>query len=618
MSPSWNKNKAITTLMLRNIPNKYSQVELLEDVIKAGFRPGIQLDFFYLPIDAETGLNKGYCFLNFITTEDALEFQKVFHQKPMRRYYTNKITEVSHGNFQGLRGLWFYYRRQVKSAHDEDVPLFWPLTKFADDMAIYTVGEDGVPMLKEEPRHSISSSTMNSSDGFPVSRPSKQFSQKTNSNYAGSLYGCENLSDSPTHIPEILTIPISRSQTESVSNFSLMSDFDIESPNYPNSPKKLSSFYDSTDLSRAYWNSERNEIDIDSAASPLWGFEDEKSPNLNMNDFCLTQYTFSRKRSMATPSLQTPSPWNGSLRGLESPTTAQQPVGISQAPNPFLICRPTAVSTAVLSDGPELQPVKLNQSIGTSCYNNNNSNTPEIETEINVSSIPDNTTEYKSTYMLQNIRNIITQTVMISHLKKAGFVGGEHFDFLYIPVESGTGKNMCYAFINFTSKEAVDHFLSLEGETLPPFFQMKVKKVCESVKEATLQGIETNMAHYAKYIVQNSMKKRRPMFWKDGQKITKLTDLRKNEKENTNTPPKQTSNDSFFSSEESTMVGNSAPSSVDNFVGDENVLPPRSSRYQFNTTGWGQQDVDSESLKSPKYHLDNFLPIRVEIPSLRV
>jgi hypothetical protein len=46
MSPSWNKNKAITTLMLRNIPNKYSQVELLEDVIKGGFRPGIQLDFF--------------------------------------------------------------------------------------------------------------------------------------------------------------------------------------------------------------------------------------------------------------------------------------------------------------------------------------------------------------------------------------------------------------------------------------------------------------------------------------------------------------------------------------------------------------------------------------------
>jgi hypothetical protein len=528
-----------------------------------------------------------------------MEFQQAFHQKPMRRYYTNKITEVSYGNFQGLRGLWFYYRRQVKSAHDEDVPLFWPLTKFADDMPLYTVGEDGVPKLIEPARNSITSSHLAPQDEHPFGRLSLQYSQSIRA-------GAESVSSHHTPNGDVLTIPISRSQTETVSTFSLMSDLDLEQSNFVGSPKKLNSLYDNTDLSRSFWNSERG--DIDSSASPIWGLntEDEKSPNLNMNDFCLTQYTFSRKRSMNTPSLQTPSHWNGSLRGLESPTTAQA-AGISQTPNPFLICRPTAVPTAILNGQTELTPVKLNQSIGSSAPSC--SDTKSNATFKSTRST--RTCEYKSTYMLQNIRNIITQTVMISHLKKAGFVGGEHFDFLYIPVESGTGKNMCYAFINFMSKAAVDHFLSLEGESLPPFFQMKVKKVSESVKEATLQGIETNMAHYAKYIVQNSMKKRRPMFWKDGQKITKLVDLKK-EKENVQ---KEISSD--FSYHHDSAEERSNPS----VSGSQSGIRKRISdelRRSLNASAWGQTESDAENMKSANYHLDNFLPIRVEIPSLRV
>ena len=52
-----------TTVMLRNVPNKYSQ-EMMLACIDQSHR-GLY-DFFYLRIDFATKSNFGYCFINFI------------------------------------------------------------------------------------------------------------------------------------------------------------------------------------------------------------------------------------------------------------------------------------------------------------------------------------------------------------------------------------------------------------------------------------------------------------------------------------------------------------------------------------------------------------------------
>jgi hypothetical protein len=53
-----------TTLMVKNIPNKYTQKMLLA-TIDEQFKG--QYDFFYLPIDFKNKCNVGYAFLNMVS-----------------------------------------------------------------------------------------------------------------------------------------------------------------------------------------------------------------------------------------------------------------------------------------------------------------------------------------------------------------------------------------------------------------------------------------------------------------------------------------------------------------------------------------------------------------------
>jgi len=60
-----------TTLMIKNIPNKYDQDSLLE-AINVNF-VGLY-DFFYLPMDFKNKCNVGYAFINFINPKSYVGF----------------------------------------------------------------------------------------------------------------------------------------------------------------------------------------------------------------------------------------------------------------------------------------------------------------------------------------------------------------------------------------------------------------------------------------------------------------------------------------------------------------------------------------------------------------
>lgn len=82
-----------TTVMLRNIPNRYTQSMLLEVLIEQGFR-GLY-DFVYLPMDFRNGVNLGYAFVNLMTHEDALHFMYVFQGFSKWFVDSVKVCEVS-------------------------------------------------------------------------------------------------------------------------------------------------------------------------------------------------------------------------------------------------------------------------------------------------------------------------------------------------------------------------------------------------------------------------------------------------------------------------------------------------------------------------------------------
>lgn len=92
-----------TTAMLRNIPNKYTQVGLIERLNENGFCG--QLDFIYLPIDFKNKCNVGYAFVNFRTAEACERFAIAYHHSNSRDmlpgYNSKKVCEVSAARFQG-------------------------------------------------------------------------------------------------------------------------------------------------------------------------------------------------------------------------------------------------------------------------------------------------------------------------------------------------------------------------------------------------------------------------------------------------------------------------------------------------------------------------------------
>ncbi|XP_038987996.1 protein terminal ear1-like [Phoenix dactylifera] len=121
-----------TTVMIRNIPNKYSQKLLLnmldnhcihcnEKIGEEGEEdePYSAYDFVYLPIDFNNKCNVGYGFVNLTSPEAAYRLYKAFHKQPWEVFNSRKICQVTYARLQGLEALKEHFKNS-KFACDND------------------------------------------------------------------------------------------------------------------------------------------------------------------------------------------------------------------------------------------------------------------------------------------------------------------------------------------------------------------------------------------------------------------------------------------------------------------------------------------------------------------
>jgi len=91
------REENLTTLMLRNIPNRFTVSELAGVLDSMGFEG--TYDLCLLPIDPHSGHGKGYCFVNFTEAAAAAAFCQVGHMHMFER--GGKYLTVSAARLQG-------------------------------------------------------------------------------------------------------------------------------------------------------------------------------------------------------------------------------------------------------------------------------------------------------------------------------------------------------------------------------------------------------------------------------------------------------------------------------------------------------------------------------------
>jgi len=113
--------RSVYTVMMRNLPNRFSQLMLLLELSSAAFHE--TFDFLYLPIDPNTWLNKGYAFINFSDPAHAWCFKQCYDGKQMGQ----KSVLVSPADLQGFEANYsHYFRLRCSRGHPACRPLFLP------------------------------------------------------------------------------------------------------------------------------------------------------------------------------------------------------------------------------------------------------------------------------------------------------------------------------------------------------------------------------------------------------------------------------------------------------------------------------------------------------------
>ncbi|KAM0869572.1 hypothetical protein ACQ4PT_040598 [Festuca glaucescens] len=105
-----------TTLMIKNIPNKYN-CKLLLAVIDEDHRG--TYDFVYLPIDFKNKCNVGYAFINMTDPQHIIPFYKTFNGKRWEKFNSEKVASLAYGRIQGRSDLISHFRNSSLMTEDK-------------------------------------------------------------------------------------------------------------------------------------------------------------------------------------------------------------------------------------------------------------------------------------------------------------------------------------------------------------------------------------------------------------------------------------------------------------------------------------------------------------------
>lgn len=107
IAPSLIHQNSKLTVMLKNIPNKYTSAMLINLLNEDHYGC---YDFLYLRMDFLNECNVGYAFINFVNTDYLCTFYYKVHGRGWTKYSSNKIAEVTYASIQGIEALYRKFR----------------------------------------------------------------------------------------------------------------------------------------------------------------------------------------------------------------------------------------------------------------------------------------------------------------------------------------------------------------------------------------------------------------------------------------------------------------------------------------------------------------------------
>ncbi|KAL0906222.1 hypothetical protein M5K25_024697 [Dendrobium thyrsiflorum] len=131
-----------TTLMIKNIPNKYTSKMLLATIDEN--HKGTY-DFLYLPIDFKNKCNVGYAFINMLSPSHILPFYQTFNGKKWEKFNSEKVASLAYARIQGKVALVSHF--QNSSLMNED--------KRCRPILFHSEGSDAGSEVHQEPVTSV-------------------------------------------------------------------------------------------------------------------------------------------------------------------------------------------------------------------------------------------------------------------------------------------------------------------------------------------------------------------------------------------------------------------------------------------------------------------------------